>query len=177
VKRIIIGGSIGAGKTSLAKLFSKKFDISHIELDALYWLPGWRLRPVEEFKKIVAEAIDKPSWVICGNFSVIRPITWKKADTVVWLDYPFFLCFWQCFKRSVQNVIKRRPCCNENYESFSRLFFSRHSILWWMIKTYKKRNKKYFRLMNDPEYKHITFIRLTSHEETKKWVESLDKSG
>ncbi|MFC1841712.1 adenylate kinase [Candidatus Dependentiae bacterium] len=170
MKRIVIVGSIGAGKSSLAKVLSKKLHIEHIELDNLFWLPEWNIRPAEEVKELAAKKIDKPAWIICGNFSFLRPLIWPKADTVVWLDYPFLLCFWRTLKRSFINIIKRRKCCNGNQETFGRLFFSKNSILLWCIRTYKRRNKRYERLMHDPVYKHIRFVRLKSDKETNHWV-------
>jgi len=174
MKRIVIGGSIGAGKSSLAKRLSEKLHIEHIELDSLYWLPGWKVRPVQELKKLAVQVAQKETWVVCGNFSVLRPIIWAKVDTVVWLDYPFLRCFWQAFKRSIKNIINQKTCCNGNQETFRRLLFSKNSILWWCITTYRKRNKKYERLMHDPMYKHINFVRLKSHKEADNWLKSLD---
>jgi len=173
MKRVIVVGSIGAGKTTFAKAVAKKLSIRHIELDRFNWLPGWKLRLHEELKVLVAQEIGKPSWVICGNYSVLRPMTWSKADTIIWLDYSFLICFWRCFKRSFSNALQRKQCCNGNYETLGRMFFSKQSILWWVMRTYKKRRKKYIRLMQDPMYKHIQFVRLRSDSQAKSWFKAI----
>lgn len=173
MKRIMIVGTAGSGKTSLAKSLSQKLLLPHYELDSFYWLPNWQIRPHNEFKKLVQETIAKDKWIICGDNTELRAITWAKTDTVIWLDYSFCRCFWQALKRSLINIIKHRPCCNGNYESFSRLLFSKNSILLWVIKGYRKKKKRYPLLIKDPAYKYITFIHLRSPKETKKWLETL----
>ncbi|MFC1842905.1 adenylate kinase, partial [Candidatus Dependentiae bacterium] len=108
MERIVIVGSIGAGKSSLANILSKNLQIEHIELDSLFWLPNWQVRPTEELRELAAKRVVQPAWVVCGNFSVLRPIIWDEADTVIWLDYPFWLCLWQALKRSLVNIVKSR---------------------------------------------------------------------
>jgi len=149
--------------------------MKHVELDSLFWLPEWKMRPTDELMEMAEKVVEKPEWIVCGNFSVLRPIIWDRADTVVWLDYPFWLCFWQTFKRAIINIIMRKKCCNGNQDTFCRLFFSKNSILLWCIRTYKRRNKNYEFLMNHPYsiYKHIHFVRLKSRKETVEWVNSL----
>ncbi|MBN1684107.1 MAG: AAA family ATPase, partial [Gammaproteobacteria bacterium] len=102
MKRIVVIGSSGAGKTSLAKILAKKFGMLHIELDALNWLPNWRARSPEALRQLVSKNIQQPQWVLCGNYSYLREMIWAKADTIIWLDYPFGLCFWQTLTRSLR---------------------------------------------------------------------------
>lgn len=173
MKRIVVGGSISSGKSTLSKILSKRLSIQNIELDEFFWSSNWKIRPLEEFKFLAREAVSSPSWILCGNYSVLRPVIWSKVDTVVWLDYPFWLCFLRCFKRSIINILKKNPVCNGNYESFSRLFLKKESILWWLIRTFRSRNKKYESAITDPKYSHIKFIRLKSQKETDRWIESL----
>ena len=173
MKRIQIVGSIGSGKTSLGKKLSKKMGIPHFELDTLFWLPGWKIRPFDEIFELAYVQADKPAWIICGNFSFLKHVTLDEADTIVWLDYPFWVCFWQTLKRAISNIVKQKKCCNGNQETFGRLFFSKNSILLWMIRTFKRRNKRYAFLIKDPMYKDKTFVRLQSHKETAQWFKSI----
>jgi len=173
VKRVQIVGSIGSGKTSLGKKLSKKLNIPHLELDTLFWLPGWEIRPALEIIDLAYKEAEKPTWIFCGNYSFLKHVTLDNADTIVWLDYPFWLCFWQTLKRAIKNIIKQQKCCNGNQETFTRLFFSKNSILLWMIRTFKRRNERYAQLMHDPEYTDKTFVRFKSRKETKQWLENL----
>jgi len=173
MKRVVIVGASSSGKTSLAKIISKKKAIPHIEMDNFFWLPEWKRRPFDEFKNLVVKAIEKPEWVLCGNQSKIIPMLWGAADTIIWLDYPLRICLCRGFKRCMRLLFNREQCCNGNYESFSRAFFSKESIFLYIIKGHKKKKERYPQLMKDPRYKDKTFIRLRSPNETKKWVEKL----
>ncbi|KAI9337703.1 hypothetical protein DFJ73DRAFT_590433 [Zopfochytrium polystomum] len=48
--RIIVIGSTCAGKSTLAATLARRLRLTFIELDAIYWLPGWGVRPVQDFR-------------------------------------------------------------------------------------------------------------------------------
>jgi adenylate kinase family enzyme len=174
MKKIIIAGPVGAGKTTLSKLLSKKLSIPHIELDHIYWLPGWQVRPVEERIKIASEKISPLSkWIVCGNHSYLKDVIWNNADTVIWLDYSFWRCFFRALKRAFNLIYTKKEICGGNRESFFHLFFSKKSILVYLVKGYRKLKKRYSNMMNSPEYKHLTFVHLRSPKETEKWLGKL----
>ena len=60
-----------------------------MELDSIYHQPGWTPLSDDEFRARVAAATEPETWVVDGNYSVIRDITWSRADTVVWFDLPY----------------------------------------------------------------------------------------
>ena len=90
-QRIIIVGTSGSGKSTLGMEISKKLGIPNIELDTLFWKPNWIRSPQEVFIEKVDKLTDQKSWVIDGNYSQVRHITFTKGDTLIWLDYPFYL--------------------------------------------------------------------------------------
>lgn len=173
MKKIMICGSIGAGKTTLAKALSKKLNIAHTELDSVYWLPGWQMRPAEQMQELINKTTSVDRWIICGNFNAFKELTRDRADTIIWLDYPFLICFWQALKRSIRNIKTHQKCCNGNQDTWRRLFFSKNSILLWLIRTFRRRNKRYETMMQDPFYKNKAFIRLKSRKEAEKWLAGL----
>lgn len=176
MRKIIIGGSIGAGKSTLAKALSRKLNIPHVELDNFYWLPEWQVRPMDQLKNLVEKTTSAQEWIICGNYSKLKEFTTDRADTIIWLDYPFLTCFWQALKRYIRNIINKQKCCNGNQETWGRLFFSKNSILLWLISTFRQRNKRYaamFTTEKDLFYKDKTFVRLKSHKQAKSWLEKI----
>ena len=174
MKKIVVVGSTGSGKTTLAKALSKKLNIPHVELDSLSWLPGWQQRPTYELMEIVEKITDGSEWVICGNYPKLRVFTIYQADCLVWLDYPFIICFWQTLKRSFRQIVKREKYSNGDQETFVRLCTPKSSILLWLIKNFKQRNKIYAQMMQDPFYKDKTFVRLKSHKQAKQWLEKIE---
>lgn len=110
-----------------------------------------------------------------GNYDRTNFIKWKTVSTVIWLDYSFTRTLWQVFKRSIGRAAKRQelwPGTN-NRESFIMTFFSKRSIIWWMITSYKRMGAGYRAYLADPQLKHIYFIRLKSPRETNEFLQNL----
>ncbi len=89
MKRVVVIGTSCSGKTTFASQLADELAIAHTELDVLHWLPDWQMRPIEEFRLLVAEVAAQDLWVIDGNYSKVRDIIWPRATHLVWLNYPF----------------------------------------------------------------------------------------
>lgn len=154
---IYIVGTSGSGKSTLARILAERLKLRHIELDALSFLPGrWEQRPDGEFETSVKDAISEDGWVICGNYKNVRPLILDRVDLVVWINYSFAKTFWWTLKRTVKRIYDQSPICNGNYESIAIQFFSKKSILWWVITTYPKRKRTYTALSQELKDKWIT---------------------
>ena len=93
--RTVVIGIGGSGKTTLAKQLAAHYGLRHIELDALYWLPNWQIREVDDFRALVAQAVAHDQWVTDGNYRVVRDLVWGRATTVIWLNYPLWTVMWR----------------------------------------------------------------------------------
>jgi adenylate kinase family enzyme len=147
--RIIIIGTSCSGKSTLAKHLKEKLNIPHVEMDSLYWAPGWRPVSVENFRQKVSRHLESESWIVDGNYSSARDLTWPKATEIIWLDFHFFVVFWRAIKRVTHHLIHKTEFCNGNYETFNRAFLSRDSILLWVIKTYWRRKRSFTALLKN----------------------------
>ena len=114
------------------------------------------------------------SWVIDGNYSDVRDIIWRKADTLIWLDLPFLTLFYRILWRTLRRVVKREKLWNDNTEGLDALFGS-NSMPLWVIKTYWRRKREYPVLLSKPEYSHLNIIRLETDQEINDWLEILRK--
>lgn len=171
--RIAVVGTTGSGKTTLAKQIAQSLGIPHIELDALHWEPNWTEVPDEIFREHLAIAIAADSWVTDGNYSVVRDLLWQQANIIVWLDYSFPVTFGRLFHRTIRRAITQESVCNGNRESIWLSFFSKDSILLWLLQTYSKRRKQYPLLFQQPEYAHLKVVRLRSPQATQQWLSGL----
>jgi adenylate kinase family enzyme len=158
-KRIVIIGTSCSGKSTLAKKISKKLNIIHYELDQYYWKENWTTLSNDEFKNIVQNLISNETWVICGNYSNVRNIIWNRSTDIIWLNYPFYIVFFRAIKRSFIRALKKEIVCNGNIETFRQSFFSKDSIILWVIKTYWKRKKEYLNLLANISNKKIHILK------------------
>ncbi len=76
-----------------------------IELDSLYWGPGWKRVPRKLFRKRIQDRLEAQSWVVDGDYSAVRDLVWSKADALIWLDYPFRLILWRLAVRTWKRVV------------------------------------------------------------------------
>ena len=94
-KKIVVVGTTSSGKSTLAESLAEKLNLDFIELDALNWGPNWTPAGNELLRSRVEEATQSTGWVVAGNYSETRPITWTRAEAIIWLDYSFPVVFWR----------------------------------------------------------------------------------
>ena len=110
MRRIIVVGSQGSGKTSLALSLGRKLGLPVVHLDVLYWRPGWKPSDKASFRANVTEAIAGDAWIVDGSFSDLAfDLTIARADILVVIDRPRWLCQWRILWRSAFNRDTRRP--------------------------------------------------------------------
>lgn len=149
-RRINVRGNSGSGKTTFAARLAEILEIPHVELDALFWKPNWQKPTDEEFHAKIKAALDRPTWVVDGNYRVARPVLDPLVDTIVWLDYPFHLVFRRVFIRTIQRGWKNELLWGHCQERLVPQFTTRDSILWWTIKTHCRRRRECRKLQQDP---------------------------
>ncbi|MEK6773759.1 MAG: hypothetical protein AABY64_07455 [Bdellovibrionota bacterium] len=171
--RIAVVGTSCSGKSTLAKEISKKLSIKYIEQDQLFWRPGWVQVPQDEFRIALLNEISGNQWTICGNHSSFKNEIWSRATHIVWLNYPFHIIWRRALKRTLRRVFLKEKCCNGNVESFRHAFLSTNSILWWVLKTHRKRQVEYSALKSD-QILRLKFIEHQSPTETMNWLRNLD---
>ena len=174
--RVVVVGTSGSGKTIVARELAAFLGVTHVELDALNWDPGWvdlNQTNREEFLKRVKEAVAGDAWVVDGNYSTVRDLIWPKATTVVWLDYPLWLTLWWLLKRTAHRVFAKEVLWQGNTESFQGQFLSRESLFLWAIKTRGRRNRSFLHAFAQPEHAHLRVVRHRSPRETRVWLQRI----
>jgi len=173
LKRIVVIGDSGAGKTALARQLAQCLDLSHIELDALFWEENWTQTTPQVFRERVMQALCADRWVVDGNYSRVSDLTWARAETVVWLDYGLVTILIRLLRRTFRRIFTREELWNGNRESFIKGLFTRDSIIVWAITTYSEKRRRYLAAQVDPAYAHIDIIRLRTPHDTQVWLSHL----
>jgi adenylate kinase family enzyme len=177
-KKLIVVGTTSSGKSTLAENLAIKLKLEYIELDALYWQPNWVGTPDDEFADKVDEATRGERWVVAGNYSRSRRITWPRAEAVIWLDYSFPVVFWRLFTRTIRRAVTQEELWNGNREKFwwHLKLWSDESLFKWLFKTYWRRKREYPQLFDLPEYSHLHIFHFKTTGETQTWLTGLQSA-
>ncbi len=166
---IVIGNSPCSGKSTLAEQLAERMGVPFIELDALHWEPGWKMADTEVFRERIREAIKPEAWVMAGNYtSKQQDVSWPAADTIIWLDLPFTTIMPRIIRRSWQRHTDQEDLWGtgnrENFWDHLKLWQTDESLISYTIKNHRSRRRLFESYTRDPQWSHITFIRLRSSE-------------
>ena len=110
MRRVVILGSSGAGKSTFARALGARLGVPVVHLDALFWQPGWVEPEPEAFRAAVAAAIAGDAWISDGNYvSRTFDLRLPRADTVIFLHQPRWLCVTRVIWRWLTAFGRGRP--------------------------------------------------------------------
>ena len=173
--RIVVVGTSGAGKTTLARRIASHLGLPHIELDAINWQSGWydltRHAP-KEFVRRVTEAIRAEAWVVDGNYALVRDRVWRRATHLVWLDYERPVIRARVIARTFLRVAMRTELWAGNRERWRHMLRRSHPIRWaWS--TWGRRRWETAERLSQPQCAHLMVVRLRHPREARRVVELL----
>lgn len=125
--RIVVTGMAGAGKSTFSRALSAKTGLPVICLDLHSWNPGWVRVPEEEFLEKQRTLLAGKRWVVDSN-DVDRNLLVERADTLVVLAMPWWICAWRAFRRGV-----RRPPEIQLPDGCEESFWQRISDEWGIV--------------------------------------------
>lgn len=164
--RILVIGCSGAGKSNLSVELAERLGLPVLHLDALFWNEGWVPTPKHEFRKKLQNELEKPAWIIDGNFNSTIEMRAQYADLIIFLDFPNWLCLARIFKRRWMYRGKTRPDMAEGCPE---------KIDWEFVKfiwTYpKKKRPGVFEML---ERSDADVLVLKWPLEVKSWVQTLN---
>lgn len=92
MKKVIIIGCPGSGKTTFAEKLCKKTGIPLYHLDAIWHKPDRTHIPRDDFDARMREIFDEESWIIDGNYSRTIEMRLMECDTAFLFDLPTEVC-------------------------------------------------------------------------------------
>src|SRR6185312_2203426 len=123
--RVVIIGCSAGGKSTIARELSQTLGIELIHLDKVLWKPGCRLSDPQEEPQLVRDLLDRPRWIMDGNYTASLAMRLELADTVVFIDFSRLRCLSRALKRLIQFKGKTRPDMGANCPEQLNLAFLR----------------------------------------------------
>lgn len=167
-QRVLVAGSSGAGKTTLARRIGARLDLPIVEIDALFHGPQWVPRP--SFEADVQAFAASPRWVTEWQYSPVRALLAERADLVVWLDLSRGLVLRQVLWRTVVRRLRRTTLWNGNREPPLRtLLTDRQHVVRWAWTTHRSSAARVEALHRDrPD---LIVVRLRSRRDVERWAD------
>jgi adenylate kinase family enzyme len=164
---VLVAGTSGAGKTTLARRIAAVLGTPHVEIDSLFHGPGWTPRPsfVADVERLAARA----AWVTEWQYSQVRDLLAARADLLVWLDLPRATVMRQVTRRTLARRLQRERLWHGNVEPPLRTILTdREHIVRWAWTTHRASRQRVLDLhRRRPD---LPVVHLTSHSEAAAWL-------
>ncbi len=106
--KILIVGTVGTGKTTLAKKLSKDYNIKYYEIDSIVHndRQNGRKREEEEQNVIIKNINKNENWIIEGVLRKNLQYLLELADKIIYLDVPKYKRNIRILKRYIKQKLK-----------------------------------------------------------------------
>ncbi len=107
MEKIVIIGSAGAGKTTLARKLASNLNMKVVHLDRLFWERDWKGETKDNWKAktkdtriyILEKLVQEKQWIIEGTYIGSSEPRLYAADTIIFLDTSPLVCLIRIIRR------------------------------------------------------------------------------
>ena len=92
MKKIIVIGCPGSGKSTISRALHNKTGIPLYHLDMMFWNANKTTVEKSVFLERLSAVLERDEWIIDGNYASTMELRMAACDTVIFLDYPLDLC-------------------------------------------------------------------------------------
>lgn len=165
VQRVLLIGSPGAGKSTLARRLAPALGLTLVHLDRLFHDPaaGWTHNRIAWRQYVVKSLLTQDRWLMDGHYASTLAERLAAADTVIHLDYPVRVCLVRAVRRRWQ--AEDRPDMPDQWQE--RLTWS----LVRKIVDFRHETRRIRAMVAG--FPHLRVITLTNQEMTERFVRAL----
>ncbi len=161
MKKVIVIGSPGAGKSTFARCLRDKTGLPLYYLDQIWHKPDKTNVTRDEFDKKLEEILNNDSWIIDGNYQRTLEVRLENCDTCFLLDYPLEVCL-DGAKARVGKPREEMPWVEEEFDEEFRE---------WIVNFPKNTLPKIYDLLEKHNDKNIVIFK--SRKEATSYLESM----
>lgn len=109
MKRVVIMGCPGSGKTTLALKLARILNLPTVHLDREHNMPypGARNKHSNWNERHAALIADE-KWIMDGLYYQTAGERIRRADLIIWFELPIFVCLFRVIKRTIMNYGQNR---------------------------------------------------------------------
>lgn len=162
MKKIMIFGIPGSGKSTFAVSISEQLQIPVDHLDRHFYIENWIERDYNEFLQIQESLVSQKSWIIDGNCIKSLEMRFQRADVAVYFRFNRLICLWRIYKRLFsknQSIQDRAEGCHETVRwRLVRYLWNFHKRVSPSIEKLKKQypNVEFYEIRNSRDLKNFT---------------------
>jgi adenylate kinase family enzyme len=177
MKRVVVVGGSGSGKTSFARELASRLGLRHLEMDSVFHQHGWADDAPPEFLPTLDRFTAGDGWVVDGNYAGhgMRDVVWPRADTIVWLDVPRWTAMTRVVRRTLGRIFTREKLWGAVREPFTNLYSldPSRNIMVWTWSRHQQTRETFEEALADGDWSHATVHRLRTSAEVSRFLDSL----
>jgi adenylate kinase family enzyme len=108
-RRVLVTGMAGSGKSTFSRSLAAKTGLPVIHLDLHFWKPGWVAPSEAEWREKQSALLAGDEWIADGNYHESLDLRLERADTVVFLETPWWRCAGRAFLRGSRKPVGEMP--------------------------------------------------------------------
>ena len=161
MKRIMVTGRPGSGKSVFARRLHEKTGLPLYHLDNIWWKPDRTHVTREEFDAALSAILERDEWIIDGSYSRTFEPRIAACDTVILLDYDTDVCM----QGIVDRVGQKRADIPWTEQTLD-------PELVRLVETYKERNNPVLsELFRQYPNKNVHIFR--TRDEADRWIDKI----
>lgn len=164
MKRVVIIGCPGSGKTTFSRKLAVKTKLPEINLDYYYNQTKYDYSNntgawVAKVKRLIKQDL----WIMDGNYNSTIAERFKRADTIIFFDLPRYKSLFGVIKRRIQYRNKRRLDMPSDW--VEKVSFKFLIYVWWF-----RRDSRDAILKAIEENVHKDIVIFTNRKQAQKFL-------
>lgn len=113
-RRVIVTGMAGSGKSTFSGALAAKTGLPVIHLDVHFWKPGWVAPSEGEWREKQRSLLAGDAWIADGNYHETLHVRLERAESIVVLATPWFVCVGRAFLRGLRKHGEMPEGCDDS---------------------------------------------------------------